>query len=188
MDDADNRIEVLKEIRDEIRGVRNELAELRVARPASSGVRTEVVDRATRWRIGAMASTGALAVVALVLALRAGPSAAPPPIATAAAPSVASVAGVASAPKVAPPVPATPAPPAAQPALATKPAAKPAPRLVASAPAVPTPRKRVKPEAAAEATETAAEDEGATIPFPPPHRVRVHRMSYGPVESEPAKL
>lgn len=186
MGDADNRIEVLKEIRDELRGVRNELAELRVARPASSGVRTEVVDRATRWRSAAMVSTGALAVVALVLALRAGPTAAPP-IARTPAPSVAAAAVVASAPKVAPPVPATPAQPAAQPALATKPTAKPAPRLVASAPAVPTPRKRVKPEAAAEARETAAEDE-ATIPFPPPHRVRVHRMSYGPVESEPAKL
>ena len=31
-------------------------------------------------------------------------------------------------------------------------------------------------------------DEGDTIPFPPPRRVRVHKMSYGPVESEPAKL
>jgi len=33
----------------------------------------------------------------------------------------------------------------------------------------------------------AATDEDP-IPFPPPRHVRVHKMSYGPVESEPAKL
>ncbi|HEY6475124.1 MAG TPA: hypothetical protein VI456_01000 [Polyangia bacterium] len=195
MDDADNRIEVLKEIRDEIRGVRNELAELRGTRAASSGVRTEVVDRAARWRSAAMASSGALAVIVLVLALRAGPrrasepGAAPPPIATMTpAPN-----GASAAPLPAPRLIPTPAErpmaqaPIAAPAGAPRPASKPVPRVLASAPAAPA-KKRVKPDAAAEAPATAAEDEGDTIPFPSPHRVRVHKMSYGPVESEPAKL
>jgi hypothetical protein len=194
MDDADNRIEVLKEIRDEIRGVRSELAELRGARLTTSGVRTQVVDRAARWRIGALASTGALAVVALVLALRAGPASVPaataPSVAMPPAPAVAPPAVVASAPKVAPPAPVAAATQPLQPvaATATKPVAKPAPRLLASAPAAPTPRKRVKPEAAPEAAPATTADDGDTIPFPPPRRVRVHKMSYGPVETEPAKL
>jgi hypothetical protein len=192
MGEPDNRIEVLKEIRDEIRGVRSELAELRGGRLATSGVRTEVVDRAARWRIAAMASTGALAVVVLAFALRAGPNDAPVAMAPASAPTtpVPSLAPLAPAP--APVVASAPKPtppaPVAQPAVAAKPAARPAPRLLASAPPLPAPKKRVKPEAAPEAAPAAVADDGDTIPFPPPRRSRVHRMSYGPVESEPAKL
>lgn len=193
MGDADNRIEVWKEIRDEIRGVRSELEQLRGAPIAGSGVRTALVDRAAHWRIAAMASTGALAVVALVLALRAGPRSAPvavPPVA--APPSVA----VASAPTPAAPrtisALVTPPAPVAQPVVAAKPAAKPASRLLASAPATPPAaqpvrKQRVKAEPP-EALVVDPADEGDTIPFPPPRRVRVHKMSYGPVESEPAKL
>jgi hypothetical protein len=199
MADADNRIEVLKEIRDELRGVRSELAELRGARLSTSGVRTQVVDRAARWRIGALASTGALAVVALVLALRGGPASVPvastPSVAMTPAPATvaasAPTAVTASAPKAAPPAPVAPAPQPsqqAQPVVATKPTAKPAPRLLASAPVAPAPRKRVKPEVAPEAVPAMTADDGDTIPFPPPRRVRVHKMSYGPVETEPAKL
>jgi hypothetical protein len=189
MADADSRIEVLKEIRDEIRGVRGELEQLRGTRLATSGVRTELIDRAARWRIATMASAGALAVVALVLALRAGPRSvtvapSPPPVMMP-APSVAAAAPSAPAPAV---VPVAPAPPVAQPAVATKPAMRPLPRLLASAPASPAPRKRGKPEVASETAEPATSDEGETIPFPPARRVRVHRMSYGPVDSEPAKL
>jgi hypothetical protein len=193
MADTDNRIEVLKEIRDEIRGVRSELAELRGARLVTSGVRTAVVDRGARWRIGALASAGALAVVALALALRGGPAS--PPVATSPsatatlAPALAPPALATSAPRVALPAPVVPAQPV-QPVVATttKPAAKPAPRLLASAPAAAAPKRRVKPEAAPEEAPAATADDGDTIPFPPPHRVRVHKMSYGPVESEPAKL
>ncbi len=189
MADADNGIEVLKEIRDELRGVRSELAELRGARLSTSGVRTQVVDRAARWRIGALASTGALAVVALVLALRGGPAA--ESVAMTPAPTLAPAAVAASAPKAAPPAPVAPAPQPVQPVVATttKPAAKPAPRLLASAPpAAPAPKKRIKVEVAPEAAPAMTADDGDTIPFPPPHRVRVHKMSYGPVETEPAKL
>jgi hypothetical protein len=188
MGDADSRTDVLKEIRDEIRGVRSELEQLRGARLAGSGMRTEVVDRAARWRIAAMASTGALAVVALVLALRVGPRsasvAAPPPVAS---PPAVAVAPAAPVPPRATSAPvALPAAPVAPPAVATKPPAKSAPRIFASAPAAQPVRKRVRtepPEA-----RVAATDEGDTIPFPPPRHVRVHKMSYGPVESEPAKL
>jgi hypothetical protein len=65
--------------------------------------------------------------------------------------------------------------------------------LPAGAPAiagVPVPaKKRVKPESAAKLPSEIASDEDEAIAFSPPaRRVRVHRMSYGPVESEPAKL
>jgi hypothetical protein len=192
MGEGDNRSEVLKEIRDEIRGVRGELEQLRATRLAASGVRTAVVDRAASWRIAAMASTGALAVVALVLALRAGPRSA-----SVVAPPLMAPAPVAMTPAspVAPRTtgaPVTPSPaPVVQPAVAAKPAAKPAPRLLASAPAarpaaqpVRKQRTRTEPDEAS----VNPTNEGDTIPFPPPHRVRVHKMSYGPVESEPAKL
>ena len=194
--ESDSRVEVLKEIRDEIRGVRSELEQLRVARLATSGVRTERVERNARWWMASMAGTGALAVVALALALRPGPRSAPvAPSAPVAAPAPIAMAPAAT-PAPAPPSRTTGAPlrpppaPIAQPVVAAKPAAKLAPRLLASAPAavpaVPSVKKRVKtetPEAA-----IYAPDDGDTIPFPPPRRVRVHKMSYGPVESEPAKL
>ena len=55
---------------------------------------------------------------------------------------------------------------------------------------VPAPgKKRVKPDVAAKPPAEVASDEDETLAFPPPpRRVRVHRLSYGPVESEPAKL
>jgi hypothetical protein len=192
--DNDSRVEVLKEIRDEIRGVRSELEQLRIARLAASGVRTERVERNVRWRMASMVSTGALAMVALVLALRPGPRSTPvAPSAPVAAPAPVAMAPAVPPAPAAPPratgAPVTPAP-IAQPAVAAKPVAKLAPRLLASAPAAvqvaPPVKKRVKiesPEAA-----MYAPDDGDTIPFPPPRRVRVHKMSYGPVESEPAKL
>jgi hypothetical protein len=184
MGESDNRTEVLKEIRDEIRGVRSELAELRDARLAAPGVRTEVVDRASRWRITAMASTGALAVVALVLALRAGPRSVPAPPAVAAPSPLAMTPAPAAAVPSRTPAALPPAPVVAR-AVASKPAAKSGPRLT-SAPAAPPVKKRTQVEPLEAAV--AAPDDGDTIPFPPPRRVRVHKMSYGPVESEPAKL
>ena len=54
---------------------------------------------------------------------------------------------------------------------------------------VPAPaKKRVKPDVAAKPPAEVASDEDEALAFPPPKRVRVHRLSYGPVESEPAKL
>jgi hypothetical protein len=190
MGEGDSRVEVLKEIRDEIRGLRGELEQLRVAR--ISGVRTARVERNPRWRIAELAGTGALAVVALVLALGAGrrsapvaaPSSVAPPAPVAMAPAPAATAPV-SPRTTSAPVALSPAP-IAQPAVAAKPAAKPAARLLASAPAAQPAKKRVKTEAP-EAS-IYSPDDGDTIPFPPPRHVRVHKMSYGPVESEPAKL
>jgi len=187
MGDVDSRTEVLKEIRDELRGLRNELEQLRGPRLAGSGVRTERVERNARWRIAAMASTGALAVVALVLALRPGPRSAPaaappsvvapPQIAT--APAAPLPPRAASAPLAPPPAPVKP------PTVAAKPAVRPAPRALATAPAAPPVPKRVRPEPPPPSVASTDED---PIPFPPPRHVRVHKMSYGPVESEPAKL
>src|SRR6185312_7736211 len=59
----------------------------------------------------------------------------------------------------------------------------------AEAPATAAPQKRAKPAAAKPAAETVPGDDDETMAFSPrPRRVRVHKMSYGPVESEPAKL
>jgi len=66
MGEPDSLIEVLKEIRDEIRALRTELGD-RGARMAASGIRTEVVERGARWRIAATAGAGAMALVALLL-------------------------------------------------------------------------------------------------------------------------
>jgi len=193
-DNTDSRVEVLKEIRDEIGGVRSELEQLRLARIGASGVRTERVERNVRWRMASMVSTGALAVVALVLALRPGPHSASVAPSAPVAMAPAAPAPVAMAPAVPPAptvpsqttaAPVTPAP-VAKPAVAVRPPAKLAPRLLAAPPVAQPVKKRVKaeaPEASVDVT-----DEGDTIPFPPPRRVRVHKMSYGPVESEPAKL
>ena len=192
MGDADSRTEVLKEIRDELRGVRSELEQLRGTRLAGPGMRTELVDRAARWRIASMASTGALALVALVLALRPGPRSAsvvaPAPVA--APPAVVTAPAAPVPPRAPSALVALPPAPITPPAAATKPASKPAPRVLASAsaaaPAAQPAKKRVRtepPEAPVATT-----DEADPIPFPPPRHVRVHRMSYGPVESEPAKL
>jgi hypothetical protein len=189
MAESDGTVEVLREIRDEIRNVRTEL--LQQIRSARTGVRTERFDRASRWRLAAMAGTGAVAFVALVLSLRAGRQ---PATVLMAAPVVAAAPAAAPVPALA----VTPAPVALPTAVAAKPAAtKGVPQSVsgsavaASVPASATAaaKKRVKPSTAKPALETAAGDDDATMAFsPPPRRVRVHKMSYGPVESEPAKL
>ena len=63
-------------------------------------------------------------------------------------------------------------------------------RCRAAIASVPVPaKKRVKPDVAAKPPSEVASDEDEAIAFSsPPRRVRAHRMSYGPVESEPAKL
>ena len=55
---------------------------------------------------------------------------------------------------------------------------------------VPAPgKKRIKPEVVDKSPAEVVSDEDETLSFPPPpRRMRVHRLSYGPVESEPAKL
>jgi hypothetical protein len=182
-------VEVLKEIRDEIRGVRTELLEQIRVRMAGAGVRTAVIDRAARWRIAAMAGTGAVALVALVVALRAGGQ---PPAVTL-APQVAQATAIPPTPT--PPLAARPAAttPAAVPpphvAIAKPAAAKPAGHLAPGATAVAVlPKKQVSP-AVAKLPAAIPSDADETMAFsPPPRRVRVHKMSYDPIESEPAKL
>jgi len=214
MGESDGLIEVLTEIRDEIRAVRAELGD-RGARMAASGIRTEVVERGARWRIAATAGAGAVALVALALALRAGgpPSQAPVETALQGTPAPATTTATTTTAMTPPPVP-LPAP-AAMPALApaAKPAATPLPALASklaatrpplappagapaigvSAVAVPAvavvPKRHVKPPVALKLPAEVASDEDEAMAFsPPPRRVRVHKMSYGPVDSEPAKL
>ena len=190
-------VEVLKEIRDEIRGVRTELLEQIRVRMAGAGVRTAVIDRAARWRIAAMAGTGAVALLALVLALRAGGQ--PAMVTVAAPPQLAQA--TTTAPVATPP---TPTPPAAMSAPTTPPAAilpahvavakpvaaKPAVHLAPSVPAeAAILKKQVRPAVAPKPPASTSGDDDETMAFsPPPRRVRVHKMSYGPIESEPAKL
>jgi hypothetical protein len=51
------------------------------------------------------------------------------------------------------------------------------------------PKRHVKPPVALKLPAEVASDEDEAMAFsPPPRRVRVHKMSYGPVDSEPAKL
>ena len=197
---TDRLVEVLKEIRDELRAVRIELG-ARGDR-MTSGVRTELVNRG-RWRIPALAA-GGVAGLALVLGLALRDRPAPPPATVALAPqsSAPSVARSETPPSM-PVLPATPpravspAPAhvavAKPPAAVAPPATKQADRLPAGAPAVaavPAPaKKRLKSEVAARPLVEAASDDDETLAFPPPpRRVRVHRLSYGPVGSEPAKL
>jgi hypothetical protein len=193
---TDSLVAVLKEIRDELRAVRTELGS-RTARMTPSGIRTEVVDRAARWRHAALAG-GGLALLAIVLGIAMRERPAPAIVAVAPqAPAMTpppAVAPAAQAP-VAPPAPAAlPATRSTQP-LVVKPTAvtKQAVRSRAAAPAiasVPVPtQKRVKPDVAAKPPSEVTSDEDDAIAFPPPsRRVHLHRMSYGPVESEPAKL
>jgi len=151
-------VEVLKEIRDELRAVRTELG-ARAARMATSGIRTELVDRRALWRRSAPA-VGGVAGLALVLglALRDRP--------------VRESAPVAVSPQI-----------SAMPVAAVLPA----PTAVASLPA--PAKKRVKPAVADRSPAEVASEDDETIAFPPPpRRVRSHRLSYGPVASEPAKL
>ena len=50
-------------------------------------------------------------------------------------------------------------------------------------------KKRLKSDVVARPPVEAVSDDDETMEFPPsPKRVRVHRLSYGPVGSEPAKL
>ena len=67
MAESDALVEVLKEIRDELRAVRTELGG-RGGRMSTSGIRTERVPRQDRWRNVALAA-GGVAGLALVLGL-----------------------------------------------------------------------------------------------------------------------
>jgi hypothetical protein len=206
---ADRLVEVLKEIRDELRAVRTELG-ARDSGLATSSIRTELVDRGARWRNAALAA-GGMAGLALVLGFvmmrdRPAPEAARPTVAV--APSVAAMPSMpmpavtpAQAPVVgAAPVAARAAMPVATSVKAAAGSATPAPkagaRLPAGAPAPATlasmpasTKKRVKPDVAANPPAEVASEDDETMAFsPPPRRARVHRLSYGPVGSEPAKL
>ncbi len=208
MAESDRLVEALNEIRDELRALRTELGG-RSGRLATSGVRTERVDRRARWQRAALA-VGGVAGLALVvgLAMHDRPAAVP----VAVAPQVSTTSAALPTPAVTPAqtavVPPTPVAahlpvpagkPAKPPAMAPTPATRQAARSPAGAPgttgtttlaSVPAPsKKRVKPDVAARLPAEVASDEDETLAFPPPpKRVRVHRLSYGPVESEPAKL
>ena len=210
---TDSLVEVLKEIRDELRAVRAQLGSP-AARMTTSGIRTEVVDRAARWRTAALAGGGlAVALLAIVLgvvlrerpapaivavappvsatpaAKPATPTAMPPALAPAAQAPVA-LAAAAAAPATRSPQPLAVKPPAGtKPPPGTPPAAR-APAAVPAIASVPVPvKKRVKPDVAGKAPSEVTPDEDEAIAFSPsPRRARAHRMSYGPVESEPAKL
>jgi len=209
MAESDQLVEVLKEIRDELRAVRTELAG-RGSRMSTSGVRTERVARQGRWRSAALAA-GGVAGLALVIGLVTRDRPAPSPVAVApqssaapapkpAMPAIPTIQSSASAqaPVISAPVAAHTAampvakPPAPAPAPATRqavrlPAGVSAPPTLASVPA--PAKKHAKPAVAAKPPAEVASDEDETLAFPPPpRRVRVHRLSYGPVESEPAKL
>ncbi|HLK90432.1 MAG TPA: hypothetical protein VKZ18_11090 [Polyangia bacterium] len=192
----DGTVEVLKEIRDELRNVRTELlAQLRdEARNARAGVRTERVARAawiSRWPLVAMSGTGAVALLALILAVRAGGPAAPAvlapptPVASAApAPALAPAPKIAKIPEV-----AAAKPPAAKSAPRVALAAVPSPAVAVPAPV--TPKKRTRPESVSPKPVAAAPgDDDETMAFSPPapRRVRVHKMSYDSSGFEPAKL
>ncbi len=217
MAESDQLVEVLKEIRDELRAVRIELG-ARGSRMTTSGVRTERVARQRhhdRWRNAALAGGGVAGLALLLLLVtRDRPAPAPVPATAAVAsqsapPPAASPARVPSGPgsaailAPAPVVQASPVvargagPAAKPPAVAPTPATRQAARLPSGAAAPATTlaaipasgKKRVKPEAAKSPAELGSdEDEALAFPPPPPRRVRVHRLSYGPVESEPAKL
>jgi hypothetical protein len=204
---ADRLVDVLKEIRDELRAVRVELA-ARGGDRMTGGVRTELVNR-RRWRLPPLAA-GGVAGLALVLGLALRDRPTPQPVTVAAAPQPS--APPATKPEAPPSIPGTlampslaaipaPAPVAAHvavpvsklPAAVPAPAPKQAQSLPAGAPAVTavaTPaKKRLKSDVAARPLVEAVSDDDGTIAFPPPpRRVRVHRLSYGPVGSEPAKL
>ena len=207
-ENADRLIDVLKEIRDELRAVRIELGA--GGGRMTSAVRTERMDRGGRWRIPALAAGGVGLALVIGLALRDRPV---PPAMVAAAPqssaprletparseTPASVSmTLAMPPRAVSPAPAPVAAHVAAP-IARAPAAVPAPptksgeRLPAATPAVaavPAPTKsRLHAEVAAGPPAEVVSDADETIAFPPPpRRVRVHRLSYGPVGSEPAKL
>ena len=215
MAESDQLVEALKEIRDELRALRTELV-TRGGRRARSGVRTERVARRApaerdaggrrAGRSGNRARSGGARPVGSRdrdSARRGGfPSSGD---ARGESSDVAVDAGtVTMIPAPAPVVQATQAVahavPVAKPlAVAPTPATRQAPRLPPGLPAAaPTTtlasvpaaaKKRVKPDVAARVPAEVASDEDEPLAFPPPpRRVRAHRLSYGPVESEPAKL
>lgn len=189
MAEADQLVELLKEIRDELRAVRTELG-TRGSRMTMSGVRTAVLARQGRWRSAALAAGGVVGL-ALVIGLVMRDRPAPSPLAVAPSAPIPAQAPVIPAAPVAEhaaiPVAKPPAPAPAARQAARLPAGAPAPATLASAPA--PAKKRVRPDVAAMSPGEVASDEDEPLAFsPPPRRVRVHRLSYGPVESEPAKL
>jgi hypothetical protein len=199
MAESDQLVEVLKEIRDELRAVRTELA-ARGGRLTASGIRTEVVAREGRWRSAALAAVGVAGLaLGLGLAMRGRPApasrsvaVAPPAgaVIRAQAPVVSADPEAAQASAPVGKLPAR-APPSATTQAGGLPAGAPAPAAPATTFAsVPVAAKRrVKPDAAANPLAAVASDEDETISFPPPaRRGRVHRLSYRPVEWEPAKL
>ncbi len=192
-ENAERLVEVLKEIRDELRAVRLELGARGAAIP--NGIRTRLVNRGARWRGPALAAAG-VAGLTLVLGVALRDRAAPQPAAVAVAPPPmpAHVVSPAQPPAVLPPS----VDPHAAGLVANAPAAAPAPapkrveRLPAGAPAVaavPAPaKKRPRPDVAARPPVEAVSDDQTMAFPPPPRRVRVHRLSYESVGSEPAKL
>jgi hypothetical protein len=202
---ADRLVDVLKEIRDELRAVRVELGARGGGRVTSDGIRTQVIDRSASWRAAALAA-GAVAGLALVIGVvmrdrqapaRATAVAAMPALPTPAVMPVPAPVVLAAPVAVHGAAPATTPPksPALTPASTSTRTStmRPAAAVPADAPAIASlpvsPKKRVKPDLAAKPAAELATDDDATMAFPPPpRRVRVHRLSYGPVGSEPAKL
>jgi hypothetical protein len=200
-ENSERLIEVLREIRDELRALRIELGARGGRMP--SGIRAGLVNRGGRWRGPALAAAG-VAGLALVLGLALRDRPASPAATVAVAPQMSPTPAKSSPPALIP-APAVspaqaplvmPAPVTAHPALpfAKTPAAAPAPatKSPAGAPTMAAPalaKERLKLDGASRAPVEAVSDDDETLAFPPPpRRVRVHRLSYGPVGSEPAKL
>ena len=206
-ENAARLVGVLKEIRDELRAVRIELG-VRGAGTAS-GIRTEQVNRGGRWRSPALAAAGT-AGLALIIgwALRDRPAPQPTTgtMATVAvgpqtsAPATPPRAAIPTAAPVALPAPiASHAPvPVARPSAAvttkqTEPlpvrAPTPVPTTMAVVPAPAKKRLGSDSNVSVRPPTAVASDGDEPMAFPPPpRRMRMHRLSYGPVESEPAKL
>ena len=208
-ENAERLVEVLKEIRDELRAVRIELGAGGARMP--SGIRTKLVNRGGHGRASTLAAAGVVGL-ALVIGLAVRERPAPQPATVAVAPQISappaaksetpsSIPGTPTLPSAASPAQAPVAAhvaaplaksPVAVPALATKqvqrfPAGAPAPTALAAVPAVA--KKRLTSDVAARPPVEATSDDDETMAFPQsPKRVRVHRLSYGPVGSEPAKL
>ncbi len=144
MAESDIAVELLKDIRDEIRGARSEL------RDEIRGVRTERIDppgAARRARVVVIASVGAVVLGAcLWLALRDGDKKV----------DLQSVA-VEAIPRPAPPVPAAPPPERALPAVAASPVPAPTPAVASSPAPGAAPRKVPVRHRAAHAAEAELE-------------------------------
>jgi len=211
-ENSERFVEVLKEIRDELRGLRLELGSRGAAR-MPSGMRTSRMNRRAVWRNPALAAAG-VAGLALVLGLALRDRPGPQPATVAVAPQTSVPRSETAARSETPVMPALPPPagspaqapvaahvavpvaksPAVLPAAATKqaerrPASAPDSTTATTLAAVPAvPKKRLKSDVARRPVEAVSDDD-ETMAFPPsPKRVRVHSLSYGPVGSEPAKL